>query len=134
MKSLFSRLEDRMFAEAERVFGESFRFLPYVAAPGGGRRQPDTARQQRDVTAIYEAPNFKSTAFGSEARGSLPATMERTSLSIDVRQFPDGARPERFDRFRRTANGDLFEVSQIERDAEGRLKVWIKSLGREQLA
>lgn len=131
MPSVFSALENRLFEACESVFGEEFEHRPYVAAPGGGRRSPDSGRTGRIVIAIFQAPNFKSTEFGSEARGSLPATMERTSLAIDIRQFAAGPLPERFDRFLRTSNGDVYEATQTQRDAEGRLTVSVQLLGRE---
>lgn len=130
--SLFADLEGSAMAEIERVFAEGFDFMPYAAAPGGGRRSPDDTRQAlQDIRAVLDTDEFKSTEFGSEARGSIPAVMSRIAIYVDERWFPLGERPQRFDRFRRRKNGNLYEAGTPQMDAEGVWKVPVTELGRE---
>lgn len=129
MTTVFGALENRAFREFERVFGEAFDFHPYAAAPGGGRRGPDASRSVKtDVIGIYDGKPFKSTEIGTEARGSTPARLDRVHLNFDAARFPENL-PQQFDRFLRKATGELLEVSAVERDGEGRLKLNVKSLG-----
>lgn len=128
MPSPFAALENRVSESCDAVFGEQWMLEPMMAAPGGGRRTRDASRAEVELTGIYSAPNKRSTEFGTEARGSVPRLIEETTVSIDVRQVPDGDRPRRHDRLRRVDTGQVFEISHAERDAEGRIKAWIKDL------
>jgi hypothetical protein len=131
MPSAFAALEDELSQACDGVFGETFEFRPQVAAPGGGRRAPDPDRAVRPVTGIHESAPFKSTEFGTEARGSLPARMTRVSLSIDDREFASGQKPTRLDRFRRAKDGMLYEAGPPELDDEGRWRIPVTQLGVE---
>lgn len=128
MPSIFAALENRVSDSCDAFFGEQWVLEPMMAAPGGGRRTVDAARASVEVAGIYSAPNKRSTEFGTEARGSVPRLVEETTVSIDVRQVPDGDRPQRFDRIRRIDTGQVFEISHSERDGEGRIKAWLKEL------
>lgn len=131
MASLFAAIENAAFKELERVFSEPFEFRPYKAVAGGARF-PDDARAVRQVIGIRDAKPFKSTEFGTESRGSIPGRFDRIHLNFDIAQFADGQLPQRFDRFKRLDTREVYEASDVERDAEGRLKINIKSLGFEQ--
>ena len=131
MPSIFAALENAAFKELERVYGETFEFRPFTSAPGGGRREPDGTRDVRRVVGIHESKPFKSTEFGSEARGSIPAMLDREHLSFDIRQFLAEHLPKALDRFKRLDTREVFEVSSIDRDGEGRLKLTVKTLGFE---
>lgn len=131
MSSPFAALEDGLSEACDTVFGERFEFRPMIYGPGGGKRLPDPSRTAATVTAIFEAPLYKSTEFGTEARGSAPALIEKTSVSIAAPALGAYGQPKRFDIAKRLATGDLFEVSTIERDAEGRYKIGIKQIGHE---
>jgi hypothetical protein len=128
MPSPFAALENLVSSSCDAVFGERWILEPMMAAPGGGRRTVDAARASVELTGIYSGPNKRSTEFGTEARGSVPRLVEETFVSIDVRQVPDGDRPRRFDRLTRVDTGQVYEISHAERDAEGRIKAWIKEL------
>jgi hypothetical protein len=130
--SVFAALENRAFKELERVFAEPFEFRPYAAGPGGGMRAPDSSRAVRQVVGIHGLRSFKSTEFGTEARGSIPARLDRVHLNFDAAQFAAGAPPRALDRFKRLDTREVFEVADVERDAEGRYKLGVKTLGFEQ--
>lgn len=131
MPSVFAALEDRAWAEWRRIMGEDFEHRPQVAAPGGGRRTADDGRAVRLLTAVLEEKEHRSTEFGSEARGSMPVTMTKTWAHVDTSELDGAARPERLDLFVRLATGDIYEIAQIERDGEGRLKLSLKHIGKE---
>lgn len=131
MPSLFSAFENGAFKELERVFSEPFEFRPFKAVAGGAR-SPDEERAVRQVIGIREAKPFKSTEFGSEARGSIPARLDRIYLNFDSAQFSAGQLPQRLDRFKRLDTREIYEVSDSERDGEGRIKLNVKTLGFEQ--
>ena len=110
---------------------EHFEHRPMTSAPGGGRRSADDGRSVRALTAVLEIKEHRSTEFGSEARGSMPATMQKTWAHLDTAQLAGAPRPERLDQIVRVATGDIYEISQVERDGEGRLKLSLKHIGKE---
>lgn len=127
MPTAFAAHEDRLFAACEAAFGEEFTVLPYAAAPGGGVRAPDPGRLAVTVPAIFQNPLYRSREFGSEARGSTPATMDKPSVSIDARHLTSW-HPQRLDRLRRVATGDVYEISNVQRDGEGRWLLAVKHI------
>lgn len=127
MASAFAAIENRMFESCEATFGEEFDHLPFVAAPGGGIRSPDASRLGATVTGIFESPLYRSKEFGSEARGSTPATMDKPAVSVDERRFVNGP-PQRHDRLRRVATGEVYEISNVQRDGEGRWLLAVKRI------
>jgi len=131
MPSVFAALEDKAWAQWNRVMAEDFEHRPQMAAPGGGRRSVDETRPVRLLTAVLEIKEHRSTEFGSEARGSMPATLQKTWAHLDTAQLVGGARPERLDQIARIQTGDIYEISQVERDGEGRLKLSLKHIGKE---
>ncbi len=131
MTSVFAALEDKAWSQWHRVMAEAFEHRPQTAAPGGGRRSADASRPIRTLTAVFEIKEHRSTEFGSEARGSMPATLQKTLAHLDTSQLAGGSRPERLDQLVRTQTGDIYEISQVERDGEGRLKLSLKHIGKE---
>lgn len=131
MPSAFAALEDLVSDACDAVFGEPWELRPMRPAPGGGVRTADDTRDTVTVTGIFSGPLKRSTEFGSEARGSLPAIGNETSVSIDQRQVPAPDRARRFDRLVREATGDVYEISQVWPDVEGRHKCWVKYLATE---
>jgi hypothetical protein len=125
MPSAFAVIEDRLFEACEATFGEAFEHLPYAGAPGGGLRTPDASRVGCTLTGIFQSPLYTSTQLGSEARGSTPATMEKPAVSIDQRRFVNGP-PQRLDRLRRVSTGEVYEISNVQRDGEGRWLLAVK--------
>lgn len=130
MPSLFAKIEDRAALELNRIMGEAWQFRPMTAGPGGGRRTADATRATATVTAVLRTPLARSTEFGSEARGSVPRSIEKPELWMDTRQMP-GVVPQRFDRFARTGTGEIYEVADVQRDGEGWLKMPCKLIGSE---
>lgn len=117
-----------MSDECDRVYGESWSFQP-MKSVGGGRPAADSSRPAlTGITGIYEAETFESTEFGSEARGSLPASMTKPRLSVDKRRFAAHPLPQRFDRVTRADTGDVFEISQREADQDGRVVFHLKRI------
>lgn len=99
--------------------------------PGGGRRLPDTDRSVAVVSAIFEAPPYRSTEFGTEARGSTPALMNKTRLSAADAAFAGYGKPRQYDEVMRIVTGERYEVATVEQDAEGRYFLGIKFVGKE---
>lgn len=130
MPSLFSKLEDRVALELNRVMGEEFEFRPMAGGVGGGRRTADNSRSTATVTAVLRTPLHRSSEFGSEARGSVPRSIEKPELWMDSRQMP-GVTPQRLDRFVRADTGEIYEVADVQRDGEGWLKLPVKHIGDE---
>lgn len=130
MTSPFAALENAAWRTWNAVMGESFEHQPMVAAPGGGLRSIDGSRAVVTVIGVLEAKEIRSTEFGSEARGSTPATLTRPLLHLDGTQYAALDRPARHDRFERVATGDIYEVAQVERDAEGRIKLSLKHIDK----
>lgn len=131
MSSVFAALEDQLSSVCDSTFGESFQIRPMTYGPGGGRRTADGSRTAATITGIYEAPLFKSTEFGVEARGSMPALMIRPTLSADVRQFSAYGPPKQYDVVARLGTGAVYELATVEIDAEGRYKLGLKQIGTE---
>lgn len=130
MPSLFAKFEDRAALELNRVMGEAWEFRPMAGAVGGGRRTVDATRSTATVTAVLRSPLARSTEFGSEARGSVPRSIDKPELWMDTRQMP-GVVPQRFDRFVRADTGEIYEVADVQRDGEGWLKMPCKLIGSE---
>lgn len=130
-RSAFAAFEDGLSAACDKAFGARFELRPMKYGPGGGKRLPDPDRTSKTVTAIYVAPLYKSTEFGNEARGSAPVLLEKTRISVTQEQLGAYGRPKQFDVAKRLETGELFEVSTIEQDAEGRFEIGIKLIGRE---
>ena len=131
MTSAFAALENAAWSAWDRVMGEEFEHRPYVPAPGGGARTADGTRAIRTLACVLEIREHRATEFGTEARGSTPATMQKTWAHMDTTQLGASPRPQRHDRLARTATGDVYEIAQVERDGEGRLKLQLKHIGKE---
>lgn len=131
MAAPFAALEDRAWRTWGRVMGETFEHRPMLAAPGGGRRAEDDGRAVRSLTCVLEIKEHKATEFGREARGSTPATVQKTWAHLDTAQLGVSPRPQRFDVLVRDATGDQYEIAQVERDGEGRLKLYLKHIGKD---
>lgn len=128
MPSQFATLANRMDDACDAVFGENWTFTPMKPGPGGGLPTADPGRSVRpDVIGIFEAEPERSTEFGSEARGSVPRTINKPELSIDRRQFAEDEPPRTIDRFVRD-NGEIWEVSDVPDDSEGRYKMKVKQV------
>ncbi len=128
MPSLWSKLEDAMSDECDRVYGETWTFAP-MKSVSSGRSAPDGSRTlPSGVTGILEAKMDRSTEFGSEARGSRPVTVTRPRLSVDARHLPPSQLPQRLDRVTRDETGEAFEISQRERDQDGRYLFHLKKI------
>lgn len=131
MASVFAALEDQLSAACDATFGEQFEMRPMKYGAGGGRRAPDPDRTTATITGIFEAPIYKSTEFGTEARGSMPALLNRTMLSVAAQEFSAFGPPRQYDVAARLSTGDIYEISVVERDAEGRYRLGIKQIGKE---
>jgi len=129
MPTLFARLEDKVSAACDRVFGDLWDLQPMMDSAGGGRRVVDAARDPvRGFQAIFSSPVKESTEFGSEARGTLARLVNETTLSIDMRQFGEGSAPRRLDRVTRQETGQVYELGHGQNDGEGRYKFWLKEI------
>lgn len=131
MPALFAGLEDKLSREVDRVFGEAFRFLPMWQPTPNSRREPDTTRAERDVAAVLDDRNAGSTSFarlgatkgGIAGSGGPPEfTASNPMLFIDQAQL-GGTRLDRLDRFRRVDTGFIYEVIDITKDGQGRMKL-----------
>ena len=125
MPSLFAALEDRLSDTIDHVFGEPFEFRPYVAVVPNVRPAADNSRAVRPVFGAFDEPSFNSTEVGTDVRGGSRFSMRKPSLSIDVRQFLAGQKPQRLDRLLRIDTGKVYEVSDVKQDGEGRYKLML---------
>ena len=131
MPSMFAALEDAASATWDATFGEPFEFRPMVAAAGGGRRTVDGSRSVKSVTGVFDDRSFNSEALGAVERTATLITMRHVYLWIARSQFTAGQEPRRLDRFRRTGTGTVYDVSEIQEDGEGRLKIRLSQVSKE---
>lgn len=133
MPSPFAALEDQLSDVVDGMFAEPFTFLPMTQPTVNSRLAADPGRAQQTVSGVLDDRNPGSTSFarlgktsGGAATSGGPPQFSTTSpmLFIDERRFAGGVMPaRRLDRFRRNDTGDVFEVTNIERDGQGRWKL-----------
>ncbi len=130
MPSPFAALEDRLSAEVDRAFGESFVHLPMRQTTVNSARVADPDRAQRTVSAVIDDRTPGSASFarlgktsgGVATSGGAPKfTTTSPTLFVDAAQFA-GAVPARLDRIRRVDTGAVYDITNIGKDGQGRLK------------
>ena len=117
----FAALEDAISDACDGLYGESYEWQPMLAAPGGGRREPDSSRPVRRLVAIHDEPSIASKSLGDVIRTASQVTTTRPSINVDVRRLGGGGLPRRFDRLLRLDTGIVYEVNDVKPDGEGRV-------------
>lgn len=139
MPANFAALEDRLSAAVDAVFGESFRFIPMRQPTPNSRREADPGRAERTVIGVFDDRNPGSSSFarlgntkgGVASSGGAPQfTSSNPMLFLDEVQM-GGTRIERLDRFRRIDTGDVYEVTDITKDGQGRRKLVLAKVGKD---
>lgn len=141
MPSMFAALEDQLSDVVDTMFAETFDFLPMTQPTVNSRLAADAGREMQTVVAVLDDRNPGSTSFarlgktsGGVASSGGPPQFSTTSpmLFVDERRFSGGLMPaRRLDRFRRAQTGDVFEVTGLERDGQGRWKIGLTKVAKE---
>ena len=131
MPANFAALEDRLSAAVDAQFGEPFRFLPMHQPVTNARREQDSSRAVRNITAVFDDRNPGGTSFarlgstsgGKAQSGGAPQfSASNPNLFVDEREFAAGQMPRHLDRFQRLDTGDVYEIASLDKDGQGRWK------------
>lgn len=141
MSALFAAFEDQLSDAVDGMFAETFTFLPMAQPTVNSRLAADGSRSQQTVSGVLDDRNPGSTSFarlgkssGGVATSGGPPQFSTTSpmLFIDERRFAGGVMAaRRLDRFCRVATGDVYEVTGIERDGQGRWKIGMTKVSQQ---
>lgn len=140
MPSLFAGLEDVLSNAIDETFAESWEFQPMRQPTVNSRREPDPDRVGVTLIAVMDDRNPGSSSFarlgstsgGIASSGGAPQfTATNPMLFVDERRLGAGSRPRRYDRFRRTDSGHVYEVTDVHQDGQGRLKLGLALVKRE---
>lgn len=139
MTSPFAALEDRLSDAIDGLFAETWTHLPMRQPTPISRRETDSGRTQQTFTAVMDDRTPGSASFarlgqtsgGIASGGGAPQfTASNPMLFVDERRFTSGI-PVRLDRVRRHATGDIFEVVDITKDGQGRLKMAMVKVAKD---
>ncbi len=128
MPSPFAELEDRLSAAVDAHFGEDFVHLPMMQATPNSRREPDASRSSSPFVAVIDDRNPGSTSFarlgstsgGIAHHGGAPQfTTSQPKLFVEASAF--ASEPVRLDRIQRVDTGDVYEITNLAKDGQGRL-------------
>lgn len=141
MPANFAALENTLSCAIDHMFGESFRFLPMTQATVNSRLAPDTTRDSAEIRAVLDDRNPGSTSFerlgrssgGIASKSQTPQfATSNPMLFVDERQFFPAAMPaRRLDRIKRTETGDVYEITGLEKDGQGRWKIGLVKVAKE---
>lgn len=134
MASAWPAIEDGLSDAVDAAFAEGLELRPMIALPNA-RPSSDPDRSTRLVSGVFDEKSSKVEAQGAGlhefARVSHGLATQKPIASIDQRQFANGELPRRLDRLQRVATGDVYEISEVDPDGQGRLKLILKHVVRE---
>lgn len=121
----------------DRTFAESFEFQPMAEGRSvNSRRQFDLSREPRTIQGVFDSRHAE---YGSGDRAVYGFDRHhaghgggQTRLSFQLASFLPEERPRRGDVFKRLFTADLFEVSEIAEDGQGRFEVFVKQITTER--
>ena len=125
--------------ELDAEFGELFEFRPMAKANVNMHPQADPERSSKDVYGRYLAKHLPMAALDENARRKgtyyehAGGSMTAPAVSIDDAEFADGAPARQFDRLMRKDTGDVFEISDVQPEGQGRRRYVLKHLTAEIL-
>ena len=127
-------LENVLSDVVDDTFGEAFEFRPMARANVnvGSKADPGrTATRCRGVFGdrAYTLPELGKVGNPPRHQAGPMLSLTNPMLSIDMRQLADPIRAG--DRFKRIATGDVYEVSDVQPDGQGRKRLELTCAGSE---
>lgn len=120
-------LENLLSDVVDGTYGELLEFRPMADSSSvNSRPSADGSRAISDVKAVfsdraYAMPELDKTGTGLRHQSGPMMSLTNPMISIDVRQL--ASQVQRKDRFLRKATGDVYEVTDIQPDGQGRKRL-----------